>query len=61
MTDKKNNFLKQWSLTPKEELLYHNLETKKSWLRQGKIKEKAGPERNKTEGRFFKTEGRFFV
>ena len=45
MTDKKRkNFFKQWSLTPKEELLCHNLETKKSWLKKIEIKEKSESE-----------------
>lgn len=45
MTDKKKeNIFKQWSLNPKEELLSHNLETKKFWLKKVKIKEKPKPE-----------------
>ncbi len=41
---KKKNIFKQWSLTPKEELLSHNLETKKFWLKKVNIKEKSEPE-----------------
>jgi len=45
LTDKKKeNIFKQWSLNPKEELLSHNLETKKFWLKKVKIKEKPKPE-----------------
>ena len=45
MTDKKKkNIFKQWSLTPKEELLSHNLETKKFWLKKVNIKEKSESE-----------------
>jgi len=45
LTDKrKKNIFKQWSLTPKEELLCHNLETKKFWLKNAKIKDKTESE-----------------
>ena len=45
MTDKKKkNIFTQWSLTPKEKLLSHNLETKKFWLKKVNIKEKSEPE-----------------
>ena len=45
MTDKKKrNIFKQWSLTPKEELLCHNIETKKFWLKNAKIKERTESE-----------------
>ena len=48
MTDKKKkNIFKQWSLTPKEELLSHNLETKKFWLKKINIKEKSESETKK--------------
>jgi superfamily II DNA or RNA helicase len=41
---KKKNIFKQWSLTPKEELLCHNIETRKFWLKKVNIKEKSEPE-----------------
>lgn len=45
MTDKKKkNNLNGWTLTPKEELLCHNLETKKFWLKKAKAQEKAKAE-----------------
>jgi superfamily II DNA or RNA helicase len=48
LTDKKKkNIFKQWSLTPKEELLSHNLETKKFWLKKINIKEKSESETKK--------------
>ena len=45
MTDKKKkNIFKQWYLNPKEELLSHNLETKKFWLKKVKAQEKTEAE-----------------
>jgi superfamily II DNA or RNA helicase len=45
LTDKKKkNIFKQWSLTHKEEILCHNLEIKKFWLKNAKIKEKTESE-----------------
>ena len=47
MTDKNKSNFKQWFLTKKEELLSHNLETKKFWANKVKTEEKMEPESKK--------------
>ncbi len=46
-TKRKKEFLKQWSLTHKEELFRHNLETKKFWFNKNKNSEEIEQEKKK--------------